>query len=277
MKGILLLAAIAISAPAFANICEVDLIDLRSNRLISRIRADDFGDNCREGMKSCRFEIRQRGLHGRADCVRVEGRFPDRDNRPLPDYDPIPRPNPRPLPDYDQRPIPSSAARRLINNGETVIYANRYFRVLGVSFDGRFALQSMDGYNTISNNIPREQLSVTNGCNLGICVSETTIQTTSARYARVVALSFNDQFVTQSMDGYNVLSSNVDRRQIAETKGCVSSSYAQVCVGNQVIDQFNRYMTVVGVQLDGRVVLRSTDGYNVLSANIDPTRLVITR
>ncbi len=277
MKGIFLLAAIAVSAPAFANICEVDMINLRNNSLITRIRANDFGDNCREGMKACRLEIRQRGLHGRADCVRIEGRFPDHDPRPLPDYEPIPRPRPRPDQDHYPRPQPSSDARRPIGIGESTIFQNRYVTVAGVSFNGLFAVRSTDGWNTITNNIPRDQLSVTNGCNLGLCANDSVIDVASARYVTVVGLSFSDRFITKSTDGWNTLSGQIDRRQLAETKGCISSHYAQICVGNQVIDQSNRYMTVVGIQVDGRIALRSTDGWNTITTNVDPSRLVITR
>ncbi len=277
MKGLFLLAAIAISAPAMANICEVDMVDLRSNRLITRIRSNDFGDGCREGMKACRLEIRQRGLHGRADCVRIEGRFPDPDSRPLPDYDPNPRPRPRPDQDNYPRPLPNSPARRQISVGESVIFQNRYVTVAGVSFNGLFAVRSSDGRYTVMSNIPREQLSVTNGCNLGLCAGAKVIDVVSARYVSIAGLSFYDRFITLSEDGRYTLSGEIDRQQLAETSGCISSRYAQICVGNQVIDQFNRYATIAGIQLDGRVVLLSTDGRYTLTTNVDPSRLVITR
>jgi hypothetical protein len=273
MKGMILAAAMTFSGTVLAYTCEVEMVDLRTNRLITRIRANDYGDNCREGMKACRLEIRQRGLHGRADCVRVGDRFPEPHPRPLPDRDP------RPLPDYEPhpRPLPGGDARRPISIGETVILQNRYVTIAGVSFNGLFAVRSTDGWNTISSNIPREQLAVTNGCNLGLCANDSVIDVGSARYVKIAGLSFHDRFVTQSTDGWNTLSAHLDRRQLAETKGCISSPYARLCVGNQVIDQSNRYMTIAGIQVDGRVVLRSTDGWNTLSTNVDPSRLVVTR
>lgn len=77
MKKMILAAAMAVSATsAFANICEVDMVDNRTNRRITTMRAYDFNDGCKEGMKECRKEIRLRGLLGRADCVRADDRYP---------------------------------------------------------------------------------------------------------------------------------------------------------------------------------------------------------
>lgn len=278
MKKMLLAAAMTLTAAsAFAQYssyrCEVDMVDLRTNRIITTIRATDMNDGCKEGMKACRLEIRQRGLLNRADCVRAT------ETNPGPQ---IPGPqNPYPYPDTNPYPGPQTGydARRLINNGESVILNNtaRYVTVMGVSFNGLYAVRSTDGWNTISNNIRREELSVTNGCNLNLCVNDSVINTQTARYVTVVGLSYDDKFVTKSTDGWNTLVSRNDRTLLAETKGCISSRYAQICVGNQVINQQNRYSTVVGVQLDGRVVLKSSDGWNTLTPNVDPSHLVITR
>lgn len=270
MKKTILALAMTLSSSAFAYMCEVDMVDTRTNRIITTIRANDYNDSCREGMKACRFEIRQRGLLGRADCVRRT------DSYPYPN--PNPNPNPYPFPDTNPNPYPGSIdARRMINNGESVIFNNRFVTAIGVSFNGLYAVRSTDGWNTISNNIRREELSVTNGCNMNVCTSDSVIDVMSSRYVKVVALSFNDRFVTQSTDGWNTLMSNIERRNLAETKGCISSRYAQICVGNTVINTMNRYSTVVGIQLDGRVVLRSSDGWNTLSTNVDPASLVVTR
>lgn len=281
-KMILAVAALTLTATsAFAqynsNRCEVDLIDTRTNRIITTIRATDYNDGCKEGMKACRLEIRQRGLLNRADCIRATQTNPGPQN-PYPDTNPYPNP----YPDTNPYPGPQTGydARRMINIGESVILNNKYVTVLGATYGGQqFAVRSTDGWNTITNGVRRESLSVTNGCNLQLCTSDSVIDINSAKYVKVIALSYDDRFVTQSTDGWNTIASGLDRSRLAETKqgSCAFSRYGgQICVGHQVINQQNRYSTVVGIQLDGRVVLRSTDGWNTISTNISPENLVIT-
>ncbi|HXH74668.1 MAG TPA: hypothetical protein VNJ08_06860 [Bacteriovoracaceae bacterium] len=216
MNKFLLLAVLGLSASAFArNSCEVDMIDNHTGRILDTFRVIDLDGSCKEGMKQCRFEIRQRNYLGRADCVKEQVR-------------PVPGPrHPVPGPSYPtpHHPIPApeygSEARRQIIAGESAIMNNRFVTVLGTSFGGTTAVKSTDGWSTIA--------------------------------------------------------SNIDRSILAETKGCINSHYSQVCVGNQVIGQNNRYSTVVGIQIDGRVVLKSTDGWSTLQSNVEPSNLVITR
>lgn len=287
MKKVILAAALTLTAAsAFAQragLCEVDMVDTRYNSIITTIRAYDYNDGCKEGMKECRKQIRERGLLNRADCIRATETNPGPQN-PGPQY-PGPQ-NPGPQYPGPQNPYPGQtgydAIRQLIN-GESVIQNNtaRYVKVLGGSFNGQtYAVQSTDGWNTISQGISRDNLSVTTGCNIDLCVNDSVINVSTARYVTVAGLSTLNKFVTKSTDGWNTLQSNNDRNLLAITKSgsCAFSRFGgQICVGNQVINQQNRYSTVVGIQLDGRVVLKSSDGWNTLTTNVDPQNLVITR
>lgn len=282
MKKMILAAAMTLTAAsAFAQYnarCEIGLTS-RTGQVLATFRS--MNSDCYEALKECRKEIRMNPRYqvNVNDCVEITRQGP---TNPGPS-NPYPNPNPNPGPQYPgpQYPGPQTGydARRMINQGESVIMNStaRYVTVAGVSFQGLFAVRSTDGWNTITNNVQRESLSVTNGCNLNLCVNDSVINVSTARYVTVVGLSFDDRFVTKSTDGWNTLATNQDRRLLAETKGCISSRYAQICVGNQVINQQNRYSTVVGVQQDGRVVLKSSDGWNTLTTNVDPTNLVITR
>lgn len=266
MKKMIMLAALTLSSSAFAYMCEVDMVDNRTNRRITTIRANDYGDDCKEGMKQCRLEIRQRGLLNRADCVRRGTTY---NPNPNPNPNPYPNPNPNPYPN----PYPSTDARRMLNNGESAIHNNRYVTVMGVGYNGTYAVRSTDGWNTMYNNIRRDQLSITNGCSQSICTNESVINVSTARYVTVVGISYDERFVVKSTDGWNTLTSNIDRRNLAETTGCINIRYENLCVGSQVIDRYNRDAVIVGIQLDGRVVLRSTDGWNTLTTNVDPSSL----
>lgn len=270
MKKLMFLGLLSLSATSFAQTCMVDMVD-RYDRVIRTFTAFGDRDTCIEGMKECRKSIRldysrdPRYANSNLDCVRRT-------------YGPNPNPNPYPNPNPNPYPYPTGIdARRNLNQGETVIFNNRYVTVVGVGYNGQVAVRSTDGWNTITNGLRRENIAVTNGCNLNLCVNDSVIDIFSAKYVKVAGLEFDDRFVTKSTDSWNTLFSNVNRNNLAETKGCIGGYYSQICVGNTVINRMNRYMTVVGIQMDGRVVLRSTDGWNTLTTNVNPSDLVVTR
>lgn len=277
MKKLILAAAMAVSATsAFANYCEAEMVNIRTNRVYRNYTSYDVRDACKEAMKDCSREIRRLGFNGTHECKLATNGNPYPYPNPNPNPYPIPNPNPYPYP--NPNPYPGSVdARRMLNNGEAVYFSNRLSTVAGISFNGTYAVRSNDGWNTITNGIRREQLAVANGCTMNLCTSDSVIDIMSARYVKVVGIHFDERLVTQSTDGWNTLLSNVDRRNLAETKGCINSRYAQICVGNQVINSMNRYSTVAGIQQNGYVVLKSADGWNTLTTNVDPSNLVITR
>lgn len=269
MKKMILAAAMTLTAAsAFARLsCEADMVDQRG-RTIETIRAFD----CQEAMKQCRIRINDLRMRGVYDCKRYETTNPGPSN-------PYPNPNPGPQYPGPQYPGPQTGydAYRNVNQGESVIFRNQFVTVIGVSFNGSYAVRANDVFNTITNNVRRDELAVRNGCNLNLCANESVINISTSSYAKVIGLSTNNTFVVQANDVFNTITSNLDRSRIAKTQGCISSRYAQICVGNQVIDQYNRYATVIAVQEDGRVVLRSSDVFNTITTNVNPTNLVITR
>lgn len=95
MKKVFLISILILSASAFANICEVQLVD-RYNRVLHTFRASGGPNDCMEAMKQCRFEQRVRDLRHTTDCVRVGSSYPD----PTPAPTPSPYPRPVPTPNY---------------------------------------------------------------------------------------------------------------------------------------------------------------------------------
>lgn len=258
MKKLILAAAMVVSASsAFAQMrCEVDMIDSRG-RLITTIRAIDMNDGCKEGMKACRLEIRQRNLYGSADCVQRTVSVPN--PRPYPDTNPYPRPypdtNPYPRPYPDTNPYPGQDITRSLHSGEQVYYNSRLATVIGLSYDYRtYAIRTTDLWNNTVNlsNINREALSVTSGCNYTLCVNDSIISlnaNSSGRDGRIVGLSIDNRFVIETTDLWNnrIIQSSVDRNLIAEKKGC-SVGRTQICVGDRVINNSNREGTVIAIQ-----------------------------
>lgn len=278
MKLMLLAAAMTVSASAFAQMCEVDMVD-HYNRVIKTYRAYDMNDGCKEGMKACRKATRTDVRYQGFDCVRAN-QTPAPQPNPYPNPNPNPRPNPRPNPYPTPVPNPYPGqidARRMLNSGESAIMNNTFVTVIGVNFNGLYSVKASDYWNTVTNNVKRENLSVTNGCSQDLCTGESVIQVSPVKYAAVVGLSFNGDFVVQANDYWKTISSNISRQNLAKTTGCISSYYAQICTGNTVVDNLNRYAVVVGIQPNGRVVLKAQDYWETLTANVDPSSLVVVR
>lgn len=86
MKKLLIIALTMFSTASFAQICYVDLVDTYSNYRYDTFSAYSYGGSCRDALRECNREKRNRNLN-RARCEqrRTSG----------PSY-PAPRPNPGP-------------------------------------------------------------------------------------------------------------------------------------------------------------------------------------
>lgn len=261
MKKFVLIAAMTLSAQAFANLCEVDMVDTSrySRPVLTTFRSSDGVDGCFSAMKQCRLEIRKRNLEQRADCVK--SRFEN----------PIPQPRPEP------RPYPSSDAQRSVSINENVIVNNKYQTVIGYGVNNDFTVRSNDSWGTITRTVHRENISVTSGCNLGLCVNDSVINTISGNRLAVAGLSYDNTFVTTTSDSWRTITSRNHRENLAETRGCVSARYVNLCVGDMVLNTFNREATVIGIQYNGMVVIETRDTWKMITTNVDPTTLVVIR
>jgi hypothetical protein len=292
MKNLLVLALLTFSGMAAAQryTCEVDMVDIRTNRLVQTFSIPGVSD-CFEAKKACAKERRLSGRLNTADCIEY-GESNHRPGQGNGNGNGQGNGNGNGQGNGNGNGQgngngnghgngngngPRSEAYRMLTQGESVIFNNKYVSVLGVSFNGLVSVKSTDGWSTITSGIQRESLIITSGCSVDLCVTDSVINVSSAKYVKVAGLAYNDTFATISTDGWNTLTSNIVRENLAETKGCLTSRYGQICVGNQVINTSNRYMKVIGVQVTGKVVLQSTDGWNSITTNVDPTNLVITR
>lgn len=106
MKGILAIAFLGLTSSAFANYCQVEMIETRSNRVIDRFSSYDDYDGCKESMKECRKTIRLNGWLNRADCIRVGQQQPAPQPQPWPQPQPQPQPWPQPQPEPQPWPQP---------------------------------------------------------------------------------------------------------------------------------------------------------------------------
>lgn len=293
MKKMILVAALTLSAAsAFAQVCQVEMRDIRSDRLIQTFTSYDGENNCYEAKKECSKQIRLQGRYGLAECKIRADRYPYPNPQPQPNPYPYPYPNPQPQPQPQPQPDYNYDVRRPVNSGEVVYYNSRQATVIGVGYNNQFALRTTDVWNnTITvNGIRREQLSVTTGCNRDLCVNDSVISLVSGsngKNATIVALSYDDRFIIRTSDVWNnsIVQSSVDRSQLAITKAgtCVYSASTAICIGDRVINTSNREGTVIGIQQNSaygdRLVLRTTDVWNntIVETNVDPRNLYVTR
>jgi len=192
-----LLGLIALSTQAFANICEVDMVDSYSGRILNRFREYDYDGTCREAMKECRKQIRLSGWYGRAGCriSRVERPYPNPDS--------------------------SRDATRTIQTGEMVIFRNQFATVTNINEGNLYSVQFKNDWRTTHHQIPREFLAVTNGCIRSsyekICTGHQVV-TLNNRYATVVGLHFDQKVVLRFSQNGNNLESEVDPSELVITR-----------------------------------------------------------
>ena len=92
MKKILFALLALMSASAFAYTCRVDMVD-RYGRVVDTFYAQtDYNGMCRDGLRDCNREMRQRGINGRCE---TRNSYPNPNPNPYPPY-----PNPNPNPPY---------------------------------------------------------------------------------------------------------------------------------------------------------------------------------
>ncbi len=210
--------------------------------------------------------------------------------RPNPTTTPAPRPNPTttttPVPNPTTTPTPvpvpqSSDTTRAIEAGETVIFNSALHMVVSVPTPNFYNLKPVNGRNSdIVKDVARQYVAVTRGCNMGFCGTDSVIVLATSSYAAVAGIEYDGKFVLKAVDGTNNMTFDVNGNGLAWTKGCSPEGASKVCVGAVVMKQTSRnngYYTVVGIQLDGNVVLENNDAPKKLTTNIRPDSLIITR
>lgn len=101
-RVMLSLGLLIFTTSALAQICEVDMVDTYSNRIIRTFRAYGDPSTCIDGMKECRKTIRLQYSqnpqypNNRLDCVRAYAQTPV----PTPNPNPYPSPRPEPQPQF---------------------------------------------------------------------------------------------------------------------------------------------------------------------------------
>lgn len=90
-KLFVLLLALTSMSSALAYTCRVDLVDVRGRVINTYYAQTDYNGMCRDGLRDCNYDMRQRGIQGR--CVSSNNPGPNPNPNPYPPY---PNPNPNP-------------------------------------------------------------------------------------------------------------------------------------------------------------------------------------
>ncbi len=204
---------------------------------------------------------------------------PRPETRPIPNPTPNTTPVPVPVPVPVPAPTPGNESIRAIEAGETVIFNSALHMVVSVENTNFYNLKPINGRSRdVIKDVARNYIAVTRGCAAGFCANDSVIVLASASYAAIGGLEYDGQLVLKSVDGNDTLTFDTNPNALAWTKGCTPDGPSKACVGNVVmIGRNNVYYTVVGIQLDGNVVLESNEAPKKLTINVRPNTLLITR
>jgi hypothetical protein len=147
MKFFILLSFATLSFSAFAQTCEVDMVD-RYNRVVRTFRAYGDPQTCIEGMKECRKSIRldysndPHYPNGSLDCVRAGGNQPN----PNPYPNPNPNPNPNPYPNPNPNPYPNPNPNPYPQIPDEVLRMNELEQAINFTLQNCHVLARVDGW-----------------------------------------------------------------------------------------------------------------------------------
>lgn len=151
---------------------------------------------------------------------------------------------------------------------------SRSATVVGVEQSGKFVLR-FDDNNGVGGGWSRSDLAVSYGCYDDICVYQKVYNVTrDSRTATVVGIQSNGKFVLRFEDNFRV-GAGWSRSDLALMDGC---TYEHLCVGDKVynVSRDSRLATVVGIQQNGKIVLRFEDTSGV-GAGWDASDLAVPR
>lgn len=260
MKMILLLSLMVLSFKSIAHTCLISLYDPYNRPYV--YFATEKDPNCQSAARQCYDSIQYNRLDPQVyRCYTLRMEADPVTTRPVPQ-----------VPEVPQKPVVETTDhQRAVTNGETVIYEGKHWVVSSV--EGRvLSIKEKNGKD--KNSVSRQAVAITRGCFKGICTKTSVLSKRTQTYLSVEGIEYNGRFLLQDVNSKEFPVSE-DYRNIAVTEGCVSPFTGQVCVDNKVIDQRNRYYTVVGIQTDGSVVIKDESGK--LYFNQNPAIFVITR
>lgn len=257
MKMLILLSLLMMSFKSMAHTCLISLYDPYNRPYIYFPTEND--PNCSNAANQCYGSIQSMRLDPRVyRCYTISMK-----------EDAV---NTRVIPQVPQRSVvEKSDHQRVVLNGETVIFEGKHWIVSSIE-ERVLSIKEKNGKD--KKNVSRQAVAVTRGCYKGICTKTSILSKRTQTYLSVEGIEYNGRFLLQDVNSKEFPVSE-EYQNIAVTEGCVAPFTGQVCVDNKVIDQRNRYFTVVGIQTDGSVVVKDESGK--LYFNQNPAIFVITR
>lgn len=162
--------------------------------------------------------------------------------------------------------------RRAVEVGETVIKSGATYTV--VSAEGNQYEIQLEGSRKKKDllRVKREEIAITRGCALNVCVTDPVYIVPRGRVEAVVGLTASGDLVTKNIADGKLSEVPVKLKEVALGKGCVQ----HVCVGNVVQGKNNSFFEVLAIQNDKKLVLKQERGSSVI-ANVDPAALIVVR
>ena len=160
--------------------------------------------------------------------------------------------------------------QRDIEVGEIVIHHFNLVEIIEKS-EHSYVVKAVDHANLVAT-AERNELSIMDGCLNQICVNDVVFDTGYLRYVTVKGISYDSNLIVESSVGWNGFYQPF-KNNLAVTSGCHANARLRLCVGNRVKDFNGNIMTIIGLQGDATLVLRSNDGWNVYRNFVDPNSL----
>lgn len=272
MKIFLTLALLLSSAISIAHTCHISLYDPYDRPYLNFYSQQDL--NCQAAAQKCYQTISANRLNPyQYKCYTVS-----MVNDPAPEVRPVTRADSSRV----ARPLPSNSIaaddqdyRRELEIGESVIYQGKLAVVTFMTPEGLYEIRPEDGKKKdIVQNLERKDLAITRGCLRKICTKTSVISKSQEAYMSVEGIDYLGRYVLQAINSKDYVS-DVEFYNLVKTQGCVEIAPKKICTENAVMDRYNRYFEVVGIQSENLLVI--SDDAGKLYFNVDPRGLILTR
>ena len=169
--------------------------------------------------------------------------------------------------------------QRKVEMGETVFMKGTTYRVVGAKNSVYEVQPETSNKKKDILKVSRDQIAVTRGCTLNVCVTDPVYNVPRGRMEAVAGITTLGEIVTKNEETGKLNEGPVRLKEIALGKGCVyNRSNQEVCVGNTVQNRNHVFMEVVAIQHDRKLVVRQTEGsYSSMKANIEAADLVVVK
>lgn len=163
--------------------------------------------------------------------------------------------------------------QRALRHDEPVIYKLSPYEVISKNSDGTYTIRGKERRSSVVTTL-RKNLAVTSGCYLDVCTGELIFDVGYSRMVTVRGIDFIGDYLADTEEGWHGLY-KIRRDNLAKMSGCLEVTQGKYCVGQRVKDTAGTRLTIIAIHEDGKLVLKSEDGWNSYRSFVDPNAVTI--